>query len=321
MKPKVYITRKLPKEIIKKLEKVCEVSMWTKEKEPVPKEVLLQEIQEVDGLFCLLTENIDKEVFEYANKLKAISNMAVGYDNIDITEAKKRKIVVTNTPDVLTETTADLTFALLMTTARRIIESNEYLRNGEWQTWYPMQLAGRDIYKANLGIIGMGRIGKALIKRAKGFDMNVQYYNRSRKQEIETKFDITYSNLESLLKTSDFVCILIPYSSEVHHMISHKELSLMKNSAILINTSRGGIVNESALFYALKNKNIFGAGLDVFEQEPISADHPLLSLPNLVTLPHIGSASIKTRLDMANLAADNIINILQNKPAITPVIN
>lgn len=319
MKPKVYITRKLPDVIVKKIESVCEVRMWPEEDIPVPREILLEEIEEVEGIYSMLTETIDKEVLSHAKNLKAIANMAVGYNNVDVDEATKKGIKVTNTPGVLTETTADLTFALMMATARRIVESSDYLREGKWKTWSPMLLTGQDIYGAKLGIIGMGRIGQALIKRAKGFDMTVSYYNRSRKPTIEKEFNITYSNLETLLKESDYVCILVPYSPEVHHLIGKKELDLMKNSAILINTARGGIVDEDALYEALKNKTIWGAGLDVFEEEPVSLDSPLLKLPNVVTLPHIGSASEKTRLKMADLAAENLNLILQGKQPITPV--
>lgn len=319
MKPNVYITRKLPESIVKKIEEVCHVRMWEEEDQPVPREVLLREAEQADGLFCLLTEEIDQEVLNAAKKLKIIANMAVGYNNIDIEEATKKGIIVTNTPDVLTETTADLTFALLMATARRILESNTYLKEGKWKTWSPMQLTGQDIYGAKLGIIGMGRIGKALIERAKGFNMDVSYYNRSRKLDVEKEFDITFLDKESLLKESDFVCILVPYSPEVHHFIGEKELQLMKDSAILINTARGGIVDEEALFHALKNKEIWGAGLDVFEEEPVSLENQLLSLPNVTALPHIGSASEATRLEMANLAADNLIQVLAGEKAITPV--
>ncbi|WP_040978558.1 2-hydroxyacid dehydrogenase [Oceanobacillus jeddahense] len=319
MKPNVYITRKLPESIVKKIEEVCRVRMWEEEGQPVPREVLLREAEQADGLFCLLTEEIDQEVLNAAKKLKIIANMAVGYNNIDIEEATKKGIIVTNTPDVLTETTADLTFALLMATARRILESNTYLKEGKWKTWSPMQLTGQDIYGAKLGIIGMGRIGKALIERAKGFNMDVSYYNRSRKLDVEKEFDITFLDKESLLKESDFVCILVPYSPEVHHFIGEKELQLMKDSAILINTARGGIVDEEALFHALKNKEIWGAGLDVFEEEPVSLENQLLYLPNVTALPHIGSASEATRLEMANLAADNLIQVLAGEKAITPV--
>ncbi|MGE8203357.1 2-hydroxyacid dehydrogenase [Heyndrickxia sp. NPDC080065] len=319
MKPKIFITRKIPLVIYDKLAKHFNVRMWEEEDIPVSRDMLIKEIQQADGLFCLLTETIDAEVIEKAKHLKVISNMAVGYNNIDVKTAAEHGVIVTNTPGVLTETTADLTFALLMATARRVVEASDYLRKGEWKTWSPMQLTGQDIYGTTLGIIGMGRIGQALVKRAKGFGMNILYYNRSRKTDIEKDLGIEYCELETLLELSDFVSILIPYSSEVHHLIGENELKRMKESAILINTARGGIVDEKALYEALKHGEIWAAGLDVFEKEPVDLDSPLLTLPNVVTLPHIGSASESTRLKMADIAADNLIQVLQGREPLTPV--
>lgn len=319
MKPRIYITRLMPKAIIEKLSGQFHVRMWEEENIPVPRDILLKEVEDVDGLICLITEMIDEEVINKARKLKVISNVAVGYNNIDVQTAARRGIVVTNTPGVLTETTADLTFALLMAAARRIVDASDYLRSGEWGAWSLMQLTGQDIYGATLGIVGLGRIGEALVKRAKGFDMNVLYHNRTRKQEKEQELGIHYVSLEDLLKQSDFICLLLPYSPEVHHLIGKKELSLMKENAILINTARGGIVDEHALYHALKDGVIWAAGLDVFQQEPVPVDHPLLTLSNVVTLPHIGSASVKTRMQMAHLAADNMKNVLSGNKPITPV--
>lgn len=313
MKPKVYITRRIPNEIVQKLEEVCEIRMWNEEEEPVPREVLEKEITDVDGLFCLITESIDKELLEKANHLKVVSNMAVGYNNIDIELAKEKGITVTNTPGVLTETTADLTFALIMATSRRLIEASDYLKQGNWKTWSPMQLTGQDIYGSTLGIIGLGRIGESVARRAKGFDMDVLYYNRSRKPDVEKELGLNYTDMDTLLKKSDFVCIMTPYTEETKNLIGQRELSLMKNTSILINTARGGIVDEAALYESLKSGTVWAAGLDVFEQEPVSLDHPLLALPNVVVLPHIGSASVKTRMKMAELAADNLILALQSQ--------
>ena len=307
------ITRKIPQEIVEIIEKVCLVEMWAQEDTPIPRELLLTKIQDIDGLFCLLTETIDEEVLEKAQNLKVVSNMAVGYNNIDIEAAKQRGIIVTNTPGVLTETTADLTFALLMATSRRLIEASNYLRNGEWKTWSPMQLTGQDIFGATIGIVGMGRIGEAVAKRAQGFDMKVLYHNRNRKPEVEDMLGVEYVELDRLLQQSDFVVIMTPFSKETVDLISERELSLMKPTAVLINTARGGIVNEDALYNALKNNKIWAAGIDVFETEPVQLDHPLLTLPNVVALPHIGSASIKTRLRMAELAADNLIKGVTNQ--------
>ncbi|HZG70556.1 MAG TPA: D-glycerate dehydrogenase [Chondromyces sp.] len=319
MTAKVYITRKLPDVIVEKLSKHFDIKMWEEEHSAVPRDVLLNEVKNVDGLLCLLTEKIDEELLNEAKKLKVIGNLAVGYNNIDVKAANEKGIIVTNTPGVLTETTADLTFALMMATARRVTEASDFLRNGEWGAWSPMQMTGQDVYGSTLGIIGLGRIGEALVKRAKGFDMRVLYYNRTRKPEKEAELGIEYADFQSLLEQSDFVSLLIPYKPEVHHLIGKKELALMKKEAILINTARGGLVDESALYDALANGLIWGAGLDVFEEEPVPVNHPLLTLPNLVTLPHIGSATVKTRMKMASLAADNILNVLQGKEPITPV--
>ncbi|MGE7183199.1 2-hydroxyacid dehydrogenase [Peribacillus sp. NPDC006672] len=306
MKPKIYITRKLPEQIIDGLSGNYDVRMWDHEDIPVPREVLEQEMKEVEGLLCLLTEQIDESLIEKAANLKIIANMAVGHNNIDVQSATKRGIMVTNTPGVLTETTADLTFGLLLATARRLMEAEDYLRSGRWETWSPMQLTGQDVHGATLGIIGLGRIGEALAKRAKGFNMNLVYFNRSRKYEQEKELGIEYQPLEKLLQISDFVCVMLPLTPETAYMIGKEQLKLMKGTAVLINTARGGIIDENALYQALKNQEIWAAGLDVFEEEPVPLDHPLLTLPNVVTLPHIGSASIATRLKMATLAVQNL---------------
>jgi glyoxylate reductase len=310
---------------VEKIGQAFDVAMWPEEDRAVPKEVLLEQVQDADGILSMLTETIDAEVMDAAPHLKVISNMAVGYNNIDVDEATKRGILVTNTPGVLTETTADLTFALLMATARRLMEASDYLREGKWKTWSPLQLTGMDIHGATLGIIGFGRIGQAVARRAKGFDMKVLYHSRTRKRDAEREIGASYADFETVLKESDFICLLLPYSPDVHHLISEKELSMMKETAVLINTARGGIVDEKALYDALLHKKIWAAGLDVFEKEPIEPDNPLLTLPNVVTLPHIGSASIATRMKMAELAAENVINALNgtgkvmkvNDPAIS----
>ncbi|KIL37482.1 glyoxylate reductase [Cohnella kolymensis] len=310
MRPKVYITRRIPDNALGKIADLCDVEMWQHEDIPVPRHVLEEKIEHVDGLYCLLTETIDEHLLNRAKNLKAISNMAVGYNNINVQAATKRGVMVTNTPGVLTETTADLTFALLMATARRIVEASDFLRQGSWKTWSPMLLTGQDIFGATMGIVGLGRIGEALAKRAKGFDMRVLYYNRSRKEEAEKELGLEYVELPALLSQSDYVCVMVPYSPETRNLIGKDELALMKKSAILINTARGGIVDEAALYTALKDGTLWAAGLDVFEEEPVKPDHPLLSLPNIVTLPHIGSASINTRIRMSELATFNLLQAL-----------
>ncbi|WP_102348887.1 2-hydroxyacid dehydrogenase [Bacillus sp. Marseille-P3661] len=323
MKQKIYITRKIPAEIVNKLSEQFYVSMWEEEDVPVPYDVLEKEIEDVDGLYCLLTDTIDANLMDKASNLKVISTMAVGYNNIDIQAATDRRIIVTNTPGVLTETTADLTFALLMATSRRLIEASDFLRNGKWKTWSPLLLSGQDIHGSTLGIIGLGSIGQAVARRAKGFNMNVLYYNRSRKLEAEKELGVQYVEKDQLLQESDFVVLLTPFTSETKHLIDAKELSLMKNTAILINTSRGEVVNEVALYESLKEGQIWAAGLDVFQQEPVPTDHPLLTLPNVVTLPHIGSASMQTRTAMAYLAADQLMDGLKGiapKNTINPMV-
>ncbi|PVE64480.1 2-hydroxyacid dehydrogenase [Priestia megaterium] len=313
MKPKIFVTRKIYTEVLLELKKNCEVEIWDQEDVPVPRHILEEKIPHIDGLYCLLTENIDKKLLDEAKNLKIISNMAVGYNNIDISAATEKGILVTNTPGVLTETTADLTFALLMATARRIIEADRYLKEGHWKTWSPNLLTGQEIHGSNLGIIGLGEIGIAVAKRAKGFNMNILYYNRNRKHEVESSLGIHYADLNSLLKQSDFVCVLTPYTPETKNLIDKEQLRMMKKSAILINTARGGIVNENALYDALTSEVIWGAGLDVFEEEPVSLKNSLLALPNVVVLPHIGSASLNTRMEMARMAACNILQALNGE--------
>jgi glyoxylate reductase len=313
VRPKVFITRKIPDMVFEKIQANFEVTMWEKEEVPIPRAELEKRVTNIDGLYCLLTEQIDRDLIEKAPNLKIISNMAVGYNNIDVDAASEKGIMVTNTPGVLTETTADLTFALLMATARRIVESEKYLRDGNWKTWSPLLLTGQDIHGATLGIIGLGRIGESVARRAKGFDMNILYHSRSRKPEAEKELGITYTSLETLLKESDFVCVLTPFTPETKNLIGKEELALMKKTSILINTARGGIVNEEALYDTLKSGGIWAAGLDVFAEEPVPLNHPLLTLPNVVVLPHIGSASLKTRIKMADVAAENLIAALEGR--------
>ncbi|QQK78950.1 D-glycerate dehydrogenase [Salicibibacter cibi] len=316
---KIYVTRKLPEDIEARLAKHFDVRSWDEEDKPVPRETLLEEIKDVDGLFCMITETIDEEVLQAGKRLKVVANMAVGHNNIDVETATANGITVTNTPDVLTETTADLAFALLMASARRLVETSDTLQKGEWGAWSPMQFTGQDVFGQTLGIVGLGRIGEAVVKRAKGFDMDVLYYSRTRKKDKESELDIAYAELDRLLEKADFVMLLLPYSSESHHLIGQRELALMKENAILINASRGGIIDEDALYQALANDEIWGAGLDVYEQEPVPTDHPLLTLSNVTAVPHIGSASVKTRRAMADLAVDNLIQVLDEKEAVTPV--
>ncbi|MGB6406121.1 MAG: D-glycerate dehydrogenase [Planococcus donghaensis] len=309
MKPIVFITQKLPDQAVAELKEQYEVRMWPEENTPAPREKLLEEAKEAHALWTMLSDRVDREVFEAAPNLKIVSNLAVGYNNIDLEAAHKHGVTVTNTPDVLTESTADLTFALLLATARRVIEAEKTVRSGEWRSWTPMGMTGQNVGGATLGIIGMGRIGEAVARRAKGFGMDILYHNRTRRS-LE---DVRYAEFEELLKTSDFVVILTPLTPETKGMIGTKELAMMKESACLINVARGGIIDEMALYEALKEKQIWGAGLDVFEQEPVPTDHPLLTLPNVTVLPHIGSATVQTRLEMLALNAEAIKACFENK--------
>jgi len=314
-KPKIYVTRKIPNEALKMLEERCDVTCWSQENEPVSRQELLEAVKDVDGIYCLLTERIDAEVFEAAPRLRIVSTMAVGYDNIDVVEAKRRGVMVTNTPGVLTETTADLTFALLMATARRLPEAEAFVKEDKWSTWSPMLMTGQDVYGATLGVIGMGRIGEAVIRRARGFDMKLLYHNRTRKPELETELGVVYTSMDDLLKQSDFIIVLTPLTSETKHLIGEREFGLMKDTAVFINTSRGPVVDEEALYEALVNNKIWAAGLDVFEKEPIRGNHPLLTLSNVVALPHIGSAGIATRTKMAVLAAESLLaGVFRDEP-------
>lgn len=313
MKPTIFITRKLPDELVAPLKEKFTVRMWDSEEVAVTKAVLREEIAQVDALWTMLTDAIDRDMLESATHLKVISNLAVGFNNIDLEAAKEKGIIVTNTPDVLTETTADLAVGLLLATARRFNSAEKDLRQGGWLSWTPMGFTGMDVHGTTIGIIGMGRIGEAVARRAKGFNMRVLYHNRNRKLETEEKYDVEYAELDDLLKQADHVVILVPFTAETKGMIGERELSLMKKTATLISVSRGGIVDEVALYDALKNETIFAAGLDVFETEPIPLRHPLLTLPNVTAVPHIGSASVQTRRTMMKLNVEAITDVLEGR--------
>jgi len=320
MKPRIFVTRKLDESVIAPLREKFDVRMWESASDKVPREVLLQEVAEADALWSVLADSIDQEVFLAGTKLKVVSNLAVGYNNINLEVAKERGIIVTNTPGVLTETTADLTFGLLLATARRMMEAENNVRTGNWTSWSPMGYTGMDVGGATLGIIGMGRIGEAVARRAKGFDMRVLYHNRSRKMDAEVEHGFEYVGLDALLKEVDFVVILAPYTPETAGLIGARELGLMKKTAVLINVARGAIVDELALYEALKNGDIWAAGLDVFVTEPVPQDNPLLTLPNVTVLPHIGSASIATRLGMMGLNAQAITDVLEGREPANRVV-
>ena len=285
----------------------ADVALWPEADVPPPREVLLEQVGAVDGLLCLLTDRIDAELIAAAPRLRVISNLAVGYDNIDVAAATARGILVCNTPGVLTETTADLAWALIMAAARRVVEADRYLRAGRWRSWSPQLMLGQDIHGAVLGIVGMGRIGQVVARRARGFGMTILYADPEPRPEIEQETGARRVSLETLLRESDFVTLHTPLTEETRHLIGAAQLRAMKRTAVLVNTARGPIVDEEALAEALREGRIFGAALDVFAEEPIRPDSPLLGLENVVLLPHIGSASVATRRRMATMAAENLI--------------
>lgn len=311
MKPRVYVTRKVPEAGITMLQHECEVEVWGGEL-PVPRDILLEKARHIDGLYSLLTDRIDQELLDTAPGLRVVSNMAVGYDNIDVAACTAKGIPVGNTPGVLTDTTADFAFALLMSAARRIVEGVDYVRAGRWKTWGPTLFMGPDVHGATLGIVGIGRIGQAVARRARGFDMQILYHDPYL-PDAGIK-DATSVGLDTLLSESDFVTLHVPLTESTYHLIGRRELQTMKATAILINTSRGSVVDPGALYEALRGEWIAYAALDVTEPEPIPADDPLLTLSNCLVVPHIASASVATRTKMATMAAENLLAGLKGKP-------
>jgi glyoxylate reductase len=313
---KVVVTREIPSAGLRLLEGF-EVTVLRER--PPGRDELLEAVRGANGVLSTATEKMDGEVMDAAGDgLKVIANMAVGYDNIDVRAASERGVVVTNTPGVLDETTADVAFMLMLAAARRLGEGERLLRAGRWEWWGPKQLRGIDVWGKRLGIVGMGRIGQAVARRAKGFGMEILYHNRSRKEDAEEELGARYLGLEDLLRESDFVSIHTPLTDETRHLIGAEELEIMKPEAVLVNTSRGPVVDEGALADALENGRIFAAGLDVYEEEP--KVHPkLIELENVVLAPHIGSASIETRDRMATLAAENLAAVLRGEQPKTPV--
>ena len=314
--PLVVATRQLPSNAWKLLTAHAQVVYWEADC-PVPREWLLDHIPEADGLYCLLTDRIDLDVLRMAKRLRVISTMSVGYDHIDIAACNAGSIPVGHTPGILTETTADLAFALLMAAARKIVEGAMYVRQGQWVEWKPNLLLGQDVFGATLGIVGFGRIGQAVARRAKGFQMKVLAV-RSPRQDHESPESsvsveasdlspVTFVDLATALTQSDFVSLHVPLTSQTHHLLGEPEFQMMKRSSILINTARGAVVDPAALYHALQQGTIGGAALDVTEPEPLPASHPLLSLQNCLVIPHLGSASTATRSKMADMAVENVI--------------
>lgn len=318
-KPKVYVTRKVYDEGLDLLKKYADVEVYGKNG-GIPHNLLVKKVADVEGLLCLLSDKIDAEVINAGKNLKVISNYAVGYNNIDIKTATEKGIYVTNTPGILTETTADLAFSLLMSVSRRIVEADKYVRRGEWRVaWGPKMYTGGDIWGKTLGIIGFGRIGQAMARRGLGFNMKVFYNSVTRKPELEKEMGVEWGSIEDILKKSDFVSLHVPLTPDTNGMIGAEQLALMKATAYIINTARGQVIDEKALYRALKNGKLAGAGLDVFQIEPINMDNPLLTLDNIVVAPHIGSASVETRTEMSIMNAKDILAVLQGKDPVNLV--
>jgi len=301
----VYVTRRIPEAGLSTVREACQAAVW-QGKLPPPRSTILVEVAGCDGLLCLLSDEIDATVMDVAD-LRVISQYAVGVDNIDLEAATERGIPVGHTPGVLTDATADLAFTLLMTAARRIPEGIEKVRSDAWQTWEPMGLLGAQVWGATLGIIGLGRIGTAVARRARGFHMRVLYHDPQRKTELEEELGLVHVSLEDLLEEVDFVSVHTPLVPDTHHLIDEAALRRMKPEAILINAARGEIVDTEALVQALREGWIASAALDVTDPEPIPAGHPLLDLSNCIVVPHIGSATVRARERMAEMAAENLL--------------
>ncbi len=315
IKQTVYIMRKIPEPGPAMLARKYSVTMNRNSFSPSRKEIL-RNVVDKDALLCSLNERIDREVMEKAGpKLKVISTLSTGYDHIDIKEAKKRQIQVTFTGEVLSEAIADLTFALILAVSRKVVLADNYVRQKKWKVgWAPDLFLGSNVYGKTVGLIGAGRIGRAVAQRAKGFDMNILYHNRRRlEKKLEYKMHARYVEMDTILRESDFLSIHANLNNESKYMINESKLKRMKNSAYLINTSRGQLVDEKGLIKALKNKWIAGAALDVFESEPLKANSPLIRMENVVLLPHIGSATYQVRSRMSEIAAQNIIEILEGR--------
>ncbi|MCS7165197.1 MAG: D-glycerate dehydrogenase [Candidatus Calescibacterium sp.] len=317
MKLKILITSKLPGNWHEKVN-IPGYCVIVKDENEDTREFIVRNSDQTVGILCLLTDRMDKEIMDKLPSLKIISNYAVGFDNIDVEYATKKGICVTNTPGVLTETSADLAWALILAARRLIIPADKFTREGKFTGWKPDLFLGYDVYGKTLGIIGFGRIGQAVARRAKGFNMKILYYSRGRDFQAEKDLNAEYRDLDDLLKESDIISIHTPLNNESYHLITYEKLKLMKSTATIVNTARGKVIKEDDLVRALKEGLIFSAGLDVYEFEP--QIHPeLLKMDNVVLLPHIGSASFETRTRMAEMAVTNLVNFLNNRPPLSVV--
>ena len=318
-KPKVLVARNIFPEWIDAIFEECEGEVWEDELPP-PRDVLLEKVQGLDGLLCLLTEAVNGELMDAAGpQLKVISQIAVGFDNIDVPEATRRGIPVGNTPEVLTETTADATWALMLAAARRIVESNRAVHSGNWRTWHPLHYLGQDIYGATLGIIGLGRIGLAVARRASGFGMRVLYNDVYRREDMEAEMGVEFVDMDTLLAESDYVSLHMNLTPENHHFMNDEAFDKMKSTAIIVNAARGPAIDPRALYRALNEGKIGAAALDVTDPEPMPLDDPLLTLDNCVVVPHIASASVHTRREMSRISAQNLLRGVKGERLLTCV--
>ena len=317
-RPRVFVTRRLIGDGVARLTQEAAAEVWPGD-DPPPRDVLLAEAQRSDGILTNIADRVDAGLIEAAPGLRIVSQMAVGYDNIDVGAATRQGVLVTNTPGVLTEATADMAFALILAQARRLPEGERAMRRGEWGDWKPWFLLGRDLTGKTLGIIGLGAIGQAVARRALGFGMRVVYTSRQRKPEVEAAMGLSWRELPQLLAESDYVSLHMALNAETRAMIGARELAMMKDDGVLINTARGGVVDQGALVQALREGRIGGAGLDVFESEPLPPDHALLALENVVVAPHLGSATVETRTRMSDLAVDNLVAFFRGETPPCPV--
>jgi glyoxylate reductase len=318
-KARILLTRSLPEAIQKKIARRFNL-ISNKQNRPLSRNELIRKVKGCNGLVSMLSDTIDAKVMDASPRLKIIANYAVGYNNIDLAAARLRGIVVTHTPGVLTETTADLTFALLLAVSRRIVEADRHVRSRRWTGWAPTLFLGADIFGKTIGIIGLGRIGKAVARRAGGFSMRVLYNNRKRLNPLEeNELKATHVDLDTLLRESDFLSLHLPLTPESRHLISKRSISKMKQSAFLINTARGQLVDEAALLQALKSGRLAGAGLDVFEEEP-KLNPAFFKLPNVVLLPHIGSGTAETRTRMGEMVLQDLLSVLSGNRPIHPIL-
>jgi glyoxylate reductase len=312
-RPRIFVSRELPGDGLARLQAAgMRVDLWNQH-DPPPAGALFGAASACDGLLVMLTERIDTALLEAAPGVRIVSNMAVGYDNIDVDACTRRGVLVTNTPGVLTDTTADLAFALILAVARRVVEGDHAVREGGWGPWHPSFMLGRDVHGATLGIVGLGGIGRAVADRAAGFGMRMLYTSRDRKPDAERDLGVEWRDLDALLRESDFVSLHVSLSAETRGLIGERELALMKPTAFLVNTSRGAVVDQPALIEALRSRRIAGAGLDVAAVEPVPVGDALLDAPNLVLTPHVGSATIETRTKMAGLAVENLIAFFEGR--------